>query len=247
MLVLGLTGGIATGKSTVSSMLGAPPYSFPIIDADEIAREVVFPGTSGYKQIVAYFGPKIPDLLLDPDNQQRRFLNRPALGRYVFGNDDERKVLNHITHPQVRRSMLRKILVNWLVRGSDIVILDIPLLFEARFDMFCGKTLVVACAPETQRERLLKRDGGILSEKEAEQRIDAQMSIEKKAWLADIVIWNDEDLDELKHKVNQVVAQIQPSKLRTWIEWVPPIGALMALLSLAKKYFSDTERREKMT
>ncbi|KAJ5597115.1 Dephospho-CoA kinase [Penicillium hetheringtonii] len=113
MLIIGLTGSIATGKSTVSSILSTSPYSLPIIDADLLARKVVEPGTAGYKAIVNYFGPSTPDLLLDETSSSNgtpgKPLNRPALGRRVFGDTDERKrdrqVLNGIIHqPSVGRS-----------------------------------------------------------------------------------------------------------------------------------------------
>ncbi|KAI7619053.1 hypothetical protein KC346_g4730, partial [Hortaea werneckii] len=94
MLLLGLTGSIATGKSTVSQILSSSPYNLPIVDADKVARQVVEPGTAGYNQIVAHFGPSTPDLLVAPSaetggeagqNGKGRPLNRPALGRRVFG------------------------------------------------------------------------------------------------------------------------------------------------------------------
>ena len=122
MLLLGLTGSIATGKSTVSSILSATPYSLPIIDADVLARKVVEPGTPGYNAIVQYFGPTTPDLLLpkedpacggkeDGKDGKGRPLNRPALGRRVFGESEERvrerKVLNGIIHPAVGKEMYR--------------------------------------------------------------------------------------------------------------------------------------------
>jgi dephospho-CoA kinase len=124
MLLLGLTGSIATGKSTVSQILSSPPHNLPIIDADVLARKVVEPGTAGYKAIVKYFGPTTPDLLVPandplcqgkengPDGKGRP-LNRPALGRAVFGSGDEvikaRKVLNGIVHPAVRREMWKAV------------------------------------------------------------------------------------------------------------------------------------------
>jgi dephospho-CoA kinase len=124
MLLIGLTGSIATGKSTVSNILRSPPYDLPIIDADVIARQVVEPGTAGYRAIVDYFGPTTPDLILpaaDPLCQGRedgpagkgRPLNRPALGRAIFGSGDDkvkaRKVLNGIVHPAVRAELRRQI------------------------------------------------------------------------------------------------------------------------------------------
>ena len=130
MLLVGLTGSIATGKSSVSSLLRSPPYNLPIIDADILARKVVEPGTPGYKKILDYFGPSTPDLLLPPENElsggkemgkdgKGRPLNRPALGRRVFGGEEERvkdrKVLNGIVHPAVRREMWRSMVggISW--------------------------------------------------------------------------------------------------------------------------------------
>jgi dephospho-CoA kinase len=124
MLLLGLTGSIATGKSTVSQILRDKPHSLPIVDADVIARQVVEPGTTGYKAIIARFSASVPDLLLPADDPacegredgpagKGRPLNRPALGRAVFGGGEEqvaaRKALNGIVHPAVRRAMWKQV------------------------------------------------------------------------------------------------------------------------------------------
>ncbi|KAL8749490.1 MAG: hypothetical protein Q9184_006793, partial [Pyrenodesmia sp. 2 TL-2023] len=134
MLLIGLTGSLATGKSTVSSILASPPHSLPIIDADLLARKVVEPGTPGYAKILAHFAPTTPDLLLSPPppppspsshpNQQPeqpeppRPLNRAALGRRVFGSSPDRirdrKILNGIVHPAVRWEMFKSILYHYL-------------------------------------------------------------------------------------------------------------------------------------
>lgn len=188
MLILGLTGSIATGKSSVSALLTSPPHSLPLIDADLLARKVVEPGTPGYKQIITYFGPSTPDLLLpskpdeDNDNNKNKLdaknaaegrgggedegkgrpLNRAALGRRVFGDTDTKKkdraVLNGIIHPAVRREMYRALLHHYL-RGCWAVVLDIPLLFESGLDLICATVLVVAVSdPQVQIRRLLQRD-----------------------------------------------------------------------------------------
>ncbi|KAH6636504.1 dephospho-CoA kinase-domain-containing protein [Chaetomium tenue] len=194
MLLIGLTGSIATGKSTVSSLLSQPPYSLPIIDADLLAREVVEPGTPGYKAIVAHFGPSTPDLLVptNPDDGMPehgpsglgRPLNRPALGRRVFGDDPARRAdraaLNGIVHPAVRRAMARAVL-GCYVRGCRAVVLDVPLLFESRLDRFCGAVMVVAVKdPEVQMERLRRRDPH-LSREDAENRVRSQGDVREKA------------------------------------------------------------------
>ncbi|KAK9469568.1 dephospho-CoA kinase [Lipomyces arxii] len=232
MLILGLTGGIATGKSTVSSLLASPPYSFPIIDADTLAREVVLPGTSAYTAIVSHFSRFIPDLVLDSGA-----LNRPALGRHIFSNSSERTVLNSITHPAIRRAMLKRVLYLWIT-GAPVVVLDVPLLFESKLHKFCGLTLVIACSPSTQRQRLLARDGAILSESDADQRISSQMSIESKAALADIVISNESSKQELESALARAVASFAPSRLRTLLERFPPFGALVALFVFLSRSFS---------
>jgi dephospho-CoA kinase len=154
MLLLGLTGSIATGKSTVSQILSLSPYNLPVVDADKVARQVVEPGTSGYNQIVSHFGPSTPDLLLPASaetggengpNGKGRPLNRPALGRRVFGEgkDEDRKALNKIVHPAVRAEMYKQ-MGSAYIRGNWAVVLDVPLLFESGWEPLCGTIMVVA-------------------------------------------------------------------------------------------------------
>jgi dephospho-CoA kinase len=137
MLLLGLTGSIATGKSTVSNLLRNEPYNLPIIDADVLARQVVEPGTTGYKKIVEYFGPSTPDLLLpveDPacggselgKDGKGRPLNRPALGRRVFGTEEERvrdrKKLGSFIHPAVGKEIYKAMVWQYLPCDENIVL-----------------------------------------------------------------------------------------------------------------------------
>ncbi|KAK9451514.1 dephospho-CoA kinase-domain-containing protein [Limtongia smithiae] len=249
MLVIGLTGGIATGKSTVSNILSGAPYNLPIIDADKIAREVVDPGTPGYNKIVHTFGPLIPDLLLPAaTGTPLRDLNRAALGKYIFGNDDARKALNAIVHPAVRRAIFKRVVYNWLVTRSSAIILDVPLLFEARLDIFCGTTIVVAASRDVQCARILRRDAAVvLSDSDAYKRIDSQMAIDDKVALADYVIWNNEDdgVDALARRVKAVVEgeKIVPSLWWTVVDLIPPVGFVFALVAVAKRYL--TRRKHK--
>lgn len=183
MLLLGLTGSIATGKSTVASVLSSAPYNLPIIDADLLARQVVAPGTRAYTEIVEYFGTKLgtKDLFLEPTtattagaaaaaatttsslfSSPLRPLNRTTLGRLVFGSTPSalknRAMLNRITHPRVRLAMVRLVLY-YYIRGHAAVVLDIPLLYESGLDIFCGAILMVAVRdPEVQMRRLMERD-----------------------------------------------------------------------------------------
>lgn len=232
MLILGLTGGIATGKSTVSSHLRSE-HNIPIIDADVIARQVVEPGTPAYAKIVAHFQDKVPDLLLPPAEQDKalstntpgpRYLNRPALGRAIFGNEKERLFLNSVVHPAVRREMLRQAVVAYL-RGHDIVVLDVPLLFESKLDRFCSTSVVVACSPELEFTRLRARDAH-LTEEDARQRIASQMDLDVKRSKAGLVIENDGTLEELKARVDEVVEKVKPSKVSTLVAWLGPPVAL---------------------
>lgn len=203
MLLIGLTGSIATGKSTVSTMLSQPPYSLPIIDADLLARSAVDPGTRAYHAIISHFGPTTPDLLLPipshssssstpefalPSGNSRyrgRPLNRPALARRVFGvgTSGDRHVLNRIVHPAVRRLMLLAVLHAY-VHGHWAVVLDVPLLFESGLDLFCGIVVVVGVREkETQVQRILKRDkelGGEMSEGQAWDRVSSQGDVAGK-------------------------------------------------------------------
>ncbi|TGO84108.1 hypothetical protein BPOR_0548g00030 [Botrytis porri] len=243
MLLIGLTGSIATGKSTVSSILSQAPYSLPIIDADLLARKVVEPGTPGYDKIVAHFSPTTPDLLLPPspdhDNTKGAPLNRPALGRRVFGDSEERKrdraVLNGIVHPAVRKEMYKQLLGCYL-KGCWAVVLDVPLLFESGIDVICGTVLVVAVRdPKIQMQRLRDRDSH-LTEEDAENRVKSQGDVREKAKRCQargegygLVVWNDEGKDELRTELQKVMESIQGKSPRWWA-WLlllcPPLAGL---------------------
>lgn len=246
MLILGLTGSIATGKSTVSSLLSRPPYSLPIIDADLIARQVVEPGTAGYKAIVSYFQASTPDLLLPEDKAtpQGRPLNRPALGRRVFGNGAEqqrdRNKLNSIVHPAIRKEMYRQMVWAYL-RGHWAVVLDVPLLFESGWERYCGTVMVVGVSdPKIQMQRLMARDAH-LSEEDARNRVSSQGDVREKAERAlrrgpgsGVVVWNDHDREHLEKEVQRVMDDVRARSPRWWgfLLWVcPPLGALAGLWS----------------
>ncbi len=132
LTVIGLTGGIATGKSTVSNQLVA--RGIPVIDADVIAREVVRPGARALKKIVSTFGP---DIL-----QEDGTLDRAKLGEVVFRDEEQRRKLNAIVHPAVRRAMALGVLKCWL-RGEKVCVLDVPLLVESEIYRWVGKVVVV--------------------------------------------------------------------------------------------------------
>lgn len=193
-LIFGLTGGIATGKSTVAHMFTS--FEIPIIDADILAREVVEPGEEAYEKIVETFGK---DIL---KNDQT--LNRKKLGKIIFSDEKKRKQLNQITHPIIRKEMQRQKDV-YIQQGEKCVILDIPLLFENNLTKEVDYTVVVYTTKETQLKRLMKRD--CLTEEEAKQRINAQMSIEKKRKRADYLIDNNGTKKETFEQVKDLLSQ----------------------------------------
>lgn len=191
-VVIGLTGGIASGKSTVSAMISE--LGIPVVDADQIAREVVKPGKVAYKKIVAHFGYQ----LLNSD----KTINRKKLGKIVFSNVKKREILNKIIHPQIRKEMLhqRDLLIE---NGAECVVLDIPLLFENNLMHYVDKTIVVYVKEITQRERLMNRDG--LSEEDTRERINAQIPINKKAKMADAIIDNSGSKQSSYHQLLDIL------------------------------------------
>ncbi|EME82489.1 uncharacterized protein MYCFIDRAFT_64875 [Pseudocercospora fijiensis CIRAD86] len=257
MLLLGLTGSIATGKSTVSEILSSPPYNLPIVDADKVARQVVEPGTPGYQKILKTFGPTCPDLLVEPTPEnggetghdgKGRALNRPALGRRVFGEgkDEDRKALNRIVHPAIRREMYRQMLGAY-VRGHWAVVLDVPLLFESGWEALCGTILVVAVSdPRIQMERLRARDVH-LTDEDARNRVAAQWDVRDKAERclrrgerAGVVVWNDGGKDELKRQVDRAMVRVREGSPQWWA-WVlllcPPVAVLSGGWSYVRSWW----------
>jgi dephospho-CoA kinase len=189
MRLIGLTGGIGTGKSTVARMLTARGAT--LIDADQLAREVVEPGTPALREIVEEFGESV----IRADGS----LDRPALGAIVFADEARRARLNAITHPRVGALMASRI-AEALATGAPLVVVDVPLLFEgARQDQFEGVLLVWA-PPALQLQRLVERDGWV--EEEARQRIAAQMPIDDKRALATWLIDNSGSLTDTERQVD---------------------------------------------
>lgn len=246
MLILGLTGGIATGKSTVSYYL-SEKYNIPVIDADKIAKEIVEPGTKCFNSIVSHFQPLIPNLLITNSNG-RKVLNRAALGEYVFANKEELKVLNSITHPAVRRRILYLLFKSY-ISNEPVVILDIPLLFESGMDWMCSRTLTISCNPEIQLKRLLNRNKDLTKE-QALNRINSQMKLSTKIKLSDFVITNNLGLKELEESLENFVKSnllaLNVNKSNGWSyiinSWwnlfqltFPPLAFLGAIISTLRK------------
>ncbi|KAM9296056.1 dephospho-CoA kinase domain-containing protein [Gastrophryne carolinensis] len=199
MFLVGLSGGLASGKSTVVSFLRE--LGCGVIDADVISRQVVQVGSPAYKQIVHHFGEEV---LL-----QSGELDRDKLGSIIFSSPEKRALLNSITHPPIRRAMMRQILWYFFM-GYRYVILDIPLLFETRTLLrYMKLTVLVYCDPQTQEERLTRRSG--LPRKEVLKRLAAQLPIDSKLPLADQVIDNSGDRESTRRQVLQLHARLESS------------------------------------
>jgi dephospho-CoA kinase len=190
---VGLTGGVASGKSTVSGLLAE--LGAVVIDADQLAREVVERGTPGLAQVVEEFG----EALLTPDGD----LDRPAMGRLVFGDEEKRKRLEAIVHPLVFERYAE---IEGSAPADAIVVHDIPLLAESgRADTF-DEVIVVDAPTELQVERMVRDRGW--TEDEARSRIAAQATREQRLAVATIVIENSGTLDELRARVCEVWEQL---------------------------------------
>jgi len=195
-MILGLTGGIATGKSTVTAMLRE--RGIPVIDADQIAREVVEPGKPAYEAIVRHFGR---DILLE-DGQ----LDRKKLGEVVFSDEAERQKLNAIVHPEVRRVM-RQEAEAAEANGAQIVFMDIPLLYESKLQYLVEKIVVVYAPSDMQLARMMERDE--LDEEQAKKRLRAQFPIDQKKLEADFLIDNSQSREETQRQVEELLTVIR--------------------------------------
>ncbi|AVQ99599.1 dephospho-CoA kinase [Oceanobacillus iheyensis] len=193
-LKIGLTGSIASGKSTVSLMFH--DLNVPVIDADKISREVVNPHEDAYIKIVDTFGNSI--LLED------KTIDRAKLGEIIFNDHVMREKLNNIVHPAVRERMLAK-RDAYVKAGVPTVVLDIPLLFESNLTHLVDKTLVISVTESVQLTRLMTRNG--YNEQEARQRIQSQIPITEKVKMADAVIDNNGTKQETYEQLEQLLQQ----------------------------------------
>jgi dephospho-CoA kinase len=191
-MVLGLTGGIATGKSTVSAMF--QQRGAVVIDADQVARQVVEPGEEGLARIVRQFGTQV----MQPD----RRLDRAALGRIIFNDAAARQKLNQLLHPLIRQAMQQQTHFVLEKNAQTIVLWDTPLLIEGNLLPFVEKVIVVYVPASMQLARLMKRDA--FSVAEAQNRISAQLPIEEKKRVADWVIDNSGTLAQTERQVDQL-------------------------------------------
>ncbi|QDW91441.1 dephospho-CoA kinase [Staphylococcus chromogenes] len=191
--VIGLTGGIATGKSTVAELLKA--HGFKIVDADIASRKAVEKGSEGLKKVVAEFGEEA----LTEEGE----MNREYIGQQIFYDDLKREKLNAIIHPIVREIMENE-KKQYLAQGLDVV-MDIPLLFENGLEKTVDEVWLVYTSPSIQIDRLMERNQ--LSIEDAKARIYSQISIDKKSRMADVVIDNFGTKLELKQNLEQALTE----------------------------------------
>lgn len=197
MLLVGLTGGIATGKSLVSEILrGLGAY---IIDADKIAREVVEPERPAWLEIVEFFGKDI----INKD----KTINRKRLGEIVFNDPVKKRKLEEIVHPRVIEEENRMVKEYLKIKPDGIVIIDAALLIEAGSHKRVDKLIVVYADKETQTKRLMERDG--LSRPDAEKRIASQMPLDKKVKMADFVIDNSKDIEDTRRQTIDIFNKLR--------------------------------------
>ncbi len=194
-MVIGLTGGIASGKSTVSSMLSE--LGAVVIDADQIAREVVKPGEPTLEAIVDQFGIEVI--------QRNGHLDREKLGSMIFHDAQKRSALNGIIHPAIRERMTER-KRQAQERDEDLIVLDIPLLFESELTYLVEKILVVYVPEDIQKQRLMQRDE--IDEHTALAKMESQMSIEEKKDKGHAYIDNSGTREETKTQLLKI--------LQTW-------------------------------
>ena len=194
--IIGLTGGIASGKSTIASFF--KDEGIPVIETDQIAKTILQPGSDAFNEVVKHFGEEI---LLSEG-----IINRKALGERIFKDEPERDILNQIVHPEVRiitqskADVLKK-------EGHAIIVIDVPLLFEAGFDQDVDQTLVVSVPKDIQIERLMARDG--IEKAYALKKTNAQMPLKEKRKRADFVIDNRGSILDTKNQFNEVLKALK--------------------------------------
>ena len=190
---IGLTGGIATGKSTVGQLL-AGRFGLPVLDADLYARGALAPGSPAALAVLARYGEPVAA-------KADAAIDRAALGRIVFADSGERRWLEQLVHPLVRQRFASEL---GRLAHEPVVVLMVPLLFEAGLESLCSEVWLVTCRPEVQLGRLIGRDG--LPEQEARARIAAQWPLVRKQALADRLINNDGDPEALAQQLAAALA-----------------------------------------
>jgi len=191
---IGLTGGIASGKTTITNYI--KKYSdIPILDADYYSKELIKPSSKGYKEILAYFGHQI----IDSDSSENE-LNKELLKKIIFNNSEHRTWVQNLLHPLIKTKMIEK--CNQL-KENKVLVLVIPLLFEANFTDLCTEIWLVKCPKETQKKRLISRNK--INDHEAEKIINIQLNFEEKSKFSNVILDNSEDQKVWIKKIHKLI------------------------------------------
>ena len=191
---IGLTGGIASGKSTIAKYI-KEYIDIPILDADQYSKDLIKPKSNCYEKVVTYFGPQIVD-----QHSSENKINRVLLKKIIFENSIHRKWIQNLLHPLIKEKMIKK--CNQFEKNK-ILLLVIPLLFEAKFTDICTEIWLVKCPKEVQKKRLMKRN--IISENEAEKIINLQLDFEDKSKFSDVILDNSDNKQLWKNTVQKLV------------------------------------------
>ena len=192
---IGLTGGIASGKTTITNYI-RKHKNIPILDADNLSKELIKPNTYGYKKILDYFGNKI----IDHKNNSERAINRKLLRNIIFKHSESKEWIEKLLHPLIKEKMIEKCSQ---YKNNQTILLVIPLLFEAKFEDICTEIWLVKCPKELQKKRLIKRDK--ISEKEAYDSINLQLSFEEKRQFSDIILDNSDDQNKWIQTIRELL------------------------------------------
>ena len=192
---IGLTGGIASGKSTITNYI-RKNKKIPIIDADNVSRELIKPNTYGYKKILDYFGNQI----IDNKNNSDKLINRKFLKNIIFNNAESKEWIEKLLHPLIKKEIIEECSQ---FKNDQTILLVIPLLFEAKFDDICTEIWLVKCPREVQKKRLIKRDD--ISEKEADKIINLQLSFEEKRKISDVILDNSKDQNKWMNIIKEII------------------------------------------
>ena len=192
---IGLTGGIASGKSTITNYI-RKHKNIPILDADDISRELIKPNTFGYKKICEYFGNQI----IDNTKNSEKVINRKFLKKIIFNDSESKEWIEKLLHPLIKQKMIEKCIQH---KNNQIILLVIPLLFEAKFEDICTEIWLVKCPKELQKKRLIKRDS--INKKEAHHIVNLQLSFEEKRKYSDVILDNTEDQNKWINTIRELI------------------------------------------
>ena len=191
---IGLTGGIASGKSTIANYIKRY-RDIPILDADQYSKELIKPKSKAYIEILAYFGPQIVD-----DYSPKNEINRKLLRNIIFDNSTHRTWIQNLLHPLIKEKMIKK--CNQFEKNK-ILLLVVPLLFEAKFTDLCTEIWLVKCPREIQKKRLMSRNK--ISDNEAEKIINLQLNFEDKSKFSDVILDNSDNQKLWINKIQELV------------------------------------------